>query len=203
MTDRTFLVFTHVSSDASEKLLNTESSQSAKDVILNETSLIRMSYEDEKRSILAAFHVQNTRFCIENEFSAKQLSTFLSIMQATLDETISSRLQIDSALAHFKKLLLAHSVELPPFSLGVFTYDEVQVISEYASNTFFRFFEFFRYALVSHVVLKVTTEETVKSAETENINNNDIFDFSREITKAEISRASLHNDSSHDEDVPQ
>ena len=184
---RKFLLFTRVSAEASEKLLRSASSQEASEILETVTSLIDSLKTEEKialKPINIAFHVQNCRFGIEQEFSGGQLSTFLAIMQETLEAMILGRFHFSSALSYFKNLLLIHSVELPPFSLGIFAYDEVNAITEFSIDTFFRFFEFYRFAFVPHVVLKVATVEVKRSAE--NQASDSIFDFSRPISKEEL-----------------
>mmetsp|Transcript_33745 Transcript_33745/g.73860 ORF Transcript_33745/g.73860 Transcript_33745/m.73860 type:complete len:259 (+) Transcript_33745:61-837(+) len=108
-----------------------------------------------RAEILADFHYHTYAFCISSGFSAEQTSTVLSIMKIVLDNAIRGKLQHDEAFSIFKSWLLKHSVERPPRSVGIFTFEDVQAITAYIHDTFFRTYRLYLYAFTSQCDLIV------------------------------------------------
>ena len=99
-----------------------------------------------RHSVLLEFYVNNVRFARENGFSIEKLSAFFSIMKRNHDEMVEAFLPMEKSWEHFKALLLAHAVQRPPHSVGVFTLKEAQLITDFALNTYYRHFKLFRCA---------------------------------------------------------
>ena len=57
----------------------------------------------------------------------------------------------DEAVALFKKLVLNHSVERPPYSIVVFYIDDLKEIVDYALGSFFRNFSLYKYTYTPHL----------------------------------------------------
>ena len=142
-------------------LLSCEDVEAARNCLSNDTQLLHsishLNLDDERSELILDFHMINLRFCIDGKFDAKQVSTFLGMMNNLLLQTIQKRPDISQALAIFKDQVLMHSVEFPPMSVGIFSVDDTRLLCEFALNTFFRYFTMYRYAFVSHLELKVTT----------------------------------------------
>merc|ERR1712232_1296612 len=49
----------------------------------------------------------------------------------------------------FKSWLLKHSVERPPWSIGIFAFEDVQAITEYVHATFFRHYKLYMYTYMT------------------------------------------------------
>lgn len=99
-----------------------------------------------RHEVLLEFFVNNVRFARENDFSIEKVSTFFSIMKRNHDEMCEAFLPMEKSWEYFKALVLAHAVQRPPHSVGVFTLKEVQLITDYALNTYYRHFKLFRCA---------------------------------------------------------
>lgn len=68
-----------------------------------------------------------SRFCKENAFNARKISTYLSIMIHVFDRDTNSASFTDSMTSsydYFKSLLLKHSVSRPPKCIQVFSPDD-------------------------------------------------------------------------------
>ena len=100
-----------------------------------------------RHEVLLEFFVNNVRFARENDFSIEKVSTFFSIMKRNHDEMCEAFLPMEKSWEYFKALVLAHAVQRPPHSVGVFTLKEVQLITDYALNTYYRHFKLFRCAV--------------------------------------------------------
>merc|ERR1712224_846685 len=119
--------------------------------------------EGYRMEILKEFHFNNYSFCKTQGFAHEKTSTFLSIMKVMFEEVCLRRLTMDEAFNFFKGWLLKHSVQRPPFSVGVFTFEDVKAITEFVHNTFFRHYKLWMYAYVTHrdVELRVRADDLI------------------------------------------
>ena len=75
------------------------------------------------------------RFARDLGFTPNKVSTFISIMIDALDRDRSDGLRtMEGSFLDFKKALLAHSVERPPASAGIFDEADVTKIVDYVTN---------------------------------------------------------------------
>jgi len=143
-----FLYFTDLSESDLERIGAAESKAQTKQ-LLKECLQIDEA-KGFKTEILADMHYHNYTFCLSREFVPAKTSTFLSIMKAVLDEAVSKRLEAEGAFDVCKELLLKHGVERPPWSVGIFSFDDVKAIMEYVHHTFFRHYRLYMYAFMTH-----------------------------------------------------
>lgn len=96
-------------------------------------------------------------FGIKQEFSSAQLSTLLGIVKRLHAKCISTVFdnQGDS-LQFFQQMMVQHSVRRPPFSLCVFSPNEVKKINEYILSTYFKHYKLYKYAFTRKVRLNLT-----------------------------------------------
>merc|ERR1740129_2640719 len=88
-------------------------------------------------------------------------STLLSIMKLVLEEAVSSRHNASEAFDVFQDCLLKHSVERPPKSVGIFTFDDVKAVMDYIHNTFFRHYRLYMYTYMTDCDLKICVDPMV------------------------------------------
>lgn len=120
---------------------------------------LKIDEEDGYRTeILCDFHYHNYAFCVERGFTIDKISTFLSIMKHTLAEAVAQKLLANGAFDVFKRWLLKHSVERPPWSVGIFTHDDVKEITSYVHNTFIRHYQLYMYVYMIHCDIDVQTD---------------------------------------------
>jgi len=156
-----FLTFTDVTE---EKLAQMATTTSKADIKLKLLSCMSVDQSEGYRmEILKEFHFNNYSFCKTQGFAHEKTSTFLSIMKVMFEEVCLRRLTMDEAFNFFKGWLLKHSVQRPPFSVGVFTFEDVKAITEFVHNTFFRQYKLWMYAYVTHrdVELRVKMDDLV------------------------------------------
>lgn len=127
------------------------------------------------------------RFAKSNEFDYQQISTLFSIVRAVHKMAISTPCNnFKETIEEFYRLLLHHSANRPPYSIGVFTTDQVKLITDYVLNTYFKHFKFYKYVYTKRVQLDITiqypgipetpqppTPETKIVEETEPVNDED------------------------------
>mmetsp|Transcript_71373 Transcript_71373/g.187127 ORF Transcript_71373/g.187127 Transcript_71373/m.187127 type:complete len:277 (-) Transcript_71373:67-897(-) len=114
--------------------------------------------EGFRTEILADMHYHNYSFCVSRDFSVEKTSTLLSVFKLVLEEAVRGRLEADAAFDVCKEWLLKHGVERPPWSVGVFSFDDIKAIMEYAHNTFFRHYRLYMYAFMTHCDLSFSVE---------------------------------------------
>ncbi len=59
---------------------------------------------------------------------------------------------VDRAFTLFKDLLLRHSVQRPPASVGLFTLEEFKAVLEWGLDTYFRLYKLYQYAFTDRCV---------------------------------------------------
>eukprot|EP00746_Dinoflagellata_sp_MGD_P128310 gnl/MRDRNA2_/MRDRNA2_62699_c0_seq1.p1 gnl/MRDRNA2_/MRDRNA2_62699_c0~~gnl/MRDRNA2_/MRDRNA2_62699_c0_seq1.p1 ORF type:complete len:256 (-),score=57.92 gnl/MRDRNA2_/MRDRNA2_62699_c0_seq1:49-816(-) len=172
-----FLTFTDVTEEQLTHLATITSKGDIKH-ILHSCMNVDQS-EGYRTEILKEFHFHNYSFCKTQRFNAEKTSTYLSIMKVMFEEVCLRRLTMDEAFNFFKGWLLKHSVQRPPFSVGVFTFEDVKAITEYVHNTFFRHYKLWKYAYVTHrdVELRVRADDLVPPApQTRGLKGSNIVD---------------------------
>lgn len=156
------MAFTDVPRAAVEKL---QASSSREEIVADLAKLMKLSDKDGLKSeVLAEFHFHNFLFCQKNKFDAEKASAFLSIMRVLHTEAVvAKKLEEQLARALLEKLLLRHSRQLPPFSVGIYTEKEVDKIRDYVSRTFFRHYSMFAfmYEQRQDIILKVVEPRVV------------------------------------------
>ncbi|KAJ3177054.1 hypothetical protein HK101_010326 [Irineochytrium annulatum] len=115
-------------------------------------------------------------FAKEQRFSPEKASAFFSIMKETHQHCISNPYaNMEKEFAFFKDLLLKHSIHRPPFSDRVFSFSEMKVITDYATNTYFRHYLMYKYAFTKKIRMDfrvVNAEMTPPAVSTEELDPN-------------------------------
>jgi len=156
-TTKVFLYFTDVSEEDMSRLAAAKSKAEVKQ-ILKDCMQIDQA-EGFKTEILADMHYHNYNFCVSRNFEPNKTSTLLSIIKLVLEEAVKGRLPVDNAFDVFKKWLLKHAVDRPPWSVGIFNFDDVKAIMEYVHNTFFRHYRLYMYAFMTRCDLDFRVDD--------------------------------------------
>lgn len=101
------------------------------------------------------------RWAQEQRFSHEKTSTFLSIMRQVYTKAITDRYSVHESFDHFKWLLQMHWCQRPPFSIGVFSQEDVSNITKYFVDNFYRQYKLYQYLYVNNreVTIKLVTDE--------------------------------------------
>lgn len=149
------LTFTDVSRSDIEQLQAATSRNHAVGVLMQ---CMGLSLDDGFQSeILAEFHYHNFAFCQRNGFSAEKTSTLLSLFKQVHSQAIARGKGVSQAQARglFEDLLEKHSLQLPPFSVGVFSADEAGAVRNYADKSFFHHYKMYAFAYSRRMDLSV------------------------------------------------
>eukprot|EP00928_Gymnodinium_smaydae_P015696 TRINITY_DN15812_c0_g1_i1.p1 TRINITY_DN15812_c0_g1~~TRINITY_DN15812_c0_g1_i1.p1 ORF type:complete len:323 (+),score=98.59 TRINITY_DN15812_c0_g1_i1:90-971(+) len=142
-----FLYFVDVSDEDLQRVAAAETKEDVRQLL---KMFFKIEGNDRRGEILADFHYHNYSFCVSRDFSADKISTFLSIMKILLDESVARKMPVDQAFEFFQSWLLKHSVERPPWSVGIFVLDDIRAITDYVHSTFFRHYRLYMYAFMAH-----------------------------------------------------
>lgn len=94
---------------------------------------------EELKEILIDLYQAAILFSSDIHLSLEKSIVLLSIFNSVLRECITAEFYIQEEIYEkYKKLLLSHSVERPPFSSGIFNITEVKQIDDFFMNTIFR-----------------------------------------------------------------
>ncbi|XP_012939007.1 coiled-coil domain-containing protein 189 [Aplysia californica] len=113
------------------------------------------NYKDSlKIGIIMDLYYYTLQYARQQSFSPEKTSAFFSIIKKVFEVCIETPFgNLDHTFEYFKDLIHCHSVNRPPYSIELFTPDEVRKITEYTINTFFRHFKMYKYAFTPMVRL--------------------------------------------------
>eukprot|EP00033_Pygsuia_biforma_P003199 GCRY01003510.1.p1 GENE.GCRY01003510.1~~GCRY01003510.1.p1 ORF type:complete len:313 (+),score=59.88 GCRY01003510.1:202-1140(+) len=152
------LLWCDLSRSISSKLLQS-SVPVQKKILINTFELD--DYESNLESaILLDFYSQLILFSIKERFSPEKASTFFSIMRKIHAHNIETpAFHLAELFTLFKQLMLAHSVERPPYSVEIFSFSDVKAITAFADNTYFRHHKLYKFAFTHTEELNITSHE--------------------------------------------
>lgn len=127
-----------------------------------------------KDSIEVDLYIYLILFGIRQKFSAAQLSTLLTIVKRVHDKCVSTVFDNQSEVTtYFQELMVQHSVNRPPFSVGVFTPNEVKNVNEYILSTYFKHFKLYKYAFTRKVHLNLSLSYAGEEVQVEVVDGED------------------------------
>uniref|UniRef100_A0A671W691 Cilia and flagella associated protein 119 n=1 Tax=Sparus aurata TaxID=8175 RepID=A0A671W691_SPAAU len=118
-------------------------------------SVFGVDLPEPKRGVLLELYVQAVLFCRERNFKKEQTSALLSIIKLCIfSETPLNN--IEQSFKYCKELLLCHSVRRPPFSINLFSSEEVTGILNYIFNSYVRHYKLYKYIFTPQVKLDLS-----------------------------------------------
>lgn len=114
-------------------------------------------------SVVYDFHLLNFQFSLDHCFSAQQVSAWLEMMSTVFHESLSGRLKASEAFARFRFHMLLHSVQRPPFSIAVFTLENVKAASDFVLKTLCRHLSMYQHVFTPHIEITLNQEQLFKT----------------------------------------
>uniref|UniRef100_A0A672GZH0 Si:ch73-81k8.2 n=1 Tax=Salarias fasciatus TaxID=181472 RepID=A0A672GZH0_SALFA len=116
------------------------------------TSVFAVDLPEPKRGVLLELYVQAVLFCREHHFRKEQTSALLSILKSIHEANVGTPLDnIEACFRHCRELLLCHSVRRPPFSINLFSFEEVNWVLKYIHSSYMRHYKLYRYVFTPQV----------------------------------------------------
>ncbi|XP_049419803.1 coiled-coil domain-containing protein 189 [Epinephelus fuscoguttatus] len=144
-------------------------------------SVFGVDLPEPKRGVLLELYVQTVLFCRERSFKKEQTSALLSIIKSVHEANTETPLNnIEQCFQYCKELLLCHSVRRPPFSISLFSSEEVNCILKYIHNNYVRHYKLYKYIFTPQVKLDLSLtysgipeqdEPTVEDASAPDVEN--------------------------------
>lgn len=111
--------------------------------------------EGLRNSIDLDLYVHTLQFGESQHFADDKLSGLLSIVKAVHTRSVQAKLTAERSFSLFKELLLKHSVQRPPYSIGLFSYAEMKRVMDWMLDTYYRHFKLYQYAFTDRVTMSV------------------------------------------------
>ncbi|GIL64618.1 hypothetical protein Vafri_18511 [Volvox africanus] len=112
--------------------------------------------QNRKTAIHLDVYINALQFGEEQKFSDDKLSGLFSIVKTVHHRSIDEALTMERSFLLFKELLLMHSVQRPPYSLGLFTYAEMRKIMEWMLDSYYRHYKLYQYSYTNRITLSAT-----------------------------------------------
>ncbi|XP_067286493.1 coiled-coil domain-containing protein 189 [Pseudorasbora parva] len=123
-----------------------------------------------KQRVLLELYTNLVVFCREKHFNKEQTSVLISIIKNVHQFSTETPLNnTDQCLTYCSELLLCHSVRRPPFSVDLFSSEQVTQILYYFINTYMRHYFLYKYIFTPEVQLDITFSYTGIPEEVTNI----------------------------------
>ncbi|XP_029954212.1 cilia- and flagella-associated protein 119 [Salarias fasciatus] len=153
------------------------------------TSVFAVDLPEPKRGVLLELYVQAVLFCREHHFRKEQTSALLSILKSIHEANVGTPLDnIEACFRHCRELLLCHSVRRPPFSINLFSFEEVNWVLKYIHSSYMRHYKLYRYVFTPQVQLdlSVTYSAGLTEEKTSITNDSSLSDGSTEAHEASV-----------------
>ncbi|XP_042364197.1 coiled-coil domain-containing protein 189, partial [Plectropomus leopardus] len=120
-------------------------------------SVFGVDLPEPNRGVLLELYVQMVLFCRKCSFKREQTSALLSIIKALHEANTETPLNnIEQCFKYCKELLLCHSIRRPPFSINLFSSEEVNCILKYIHNNYMRHYKLYKYIFTPQVKLDLS-----------------------------------------------
>ncbi|XP_041829494.1 coiled-coil domain-containing protein 189 isoform X2 [Melanotaenia boesemani] len=120
-------------------------------------SVFRIDLPEPQREVLLELYVHTVLFSRKHSLKKEQTSALLSIIKSIHEaniETLSNN--IEHCVKYYKELLLCHSVRRPPFSINLFSFEQVDCILKYIYNNYLIHYKLYKYIFTPQVKLDLS-----------------------------------------------
>eukprot|EP00775_Hariotina_reticulata_P005753 gene5752-5993_t len=95
----------------------------------------------------------------------EQLSCLFGLVKEVHSASVGQRLTVERSFDFFKDTLFNHSIQRPPFSIGVFTPEEMRAILDWMLHTYYQHYKLYQYAFVKRITLSLTSYQPTSLVE--------------------------------------
>ncbi|XP_014787651.1 cilia- and flagella-associated protein 119 [Octopus bimaculoides] len=156
----TIVVWNDLDLENSESLLEAPTLKDVKEILAEIFKLYNYATV-QKEGILLNLYTYAVQFAREEDFTNEQLSAYFSIVKRVHEVCVESPFgNLEETFTYFKDLLVSHSVCRPPFSIELFSSEEIKKISDHVIKTYFRHFKLYKFAFTQQVRLDLVLNYT-------------------------------------------
>mmetsp|Transcript_27697 Transcript_27697/g.54098 ORF Transcript_27697/g.54098 Transcript_27697/m.54098 type:complete len:268 (+) Transcript_27697:87-890(+) len=124
------------------------------------TAVSELPADPELAAITLDMYHYTMQFAQRRGFTADKVSVLYSMVKETHEAAMAKFLPARKAFEHFRELLLLHSVQRPPFSVGLFTMGDAKAITDFLSAGYLRHYMLYKYAFTSKTEMTFSTAYT-------------------------------------------
>mmetsp|Transcript_49367 Transcript_49367/g.139799 ORF Transcript_49367/g.139799 Transcript_49367/m.139799 type:complete len:203 (+) Transcript_49367:316-924(+) len=141
------LAFTAIDELSIQKLNDTHETDAVKSMLSEAIGVAGDDDLDEaQKEVAIDFYFYCFAFCKECGFDTLKTSTFLSIAKQTCNFIrLDASTDMNTAFEKFKALMFAHAVERSPHAVLIFSVEDVEKVTEFMLNSYFRHFKLYKY----------------------------------------------------------
>ncbi|KAI4903659.1 hypothetical protein NFI96_033597 [Prochilodus magdalenae] len=144
-----------------------DKAESVPDIERTLCRLLRIELPEPRLGILLELYTNMVMFCRKQHFSREQTSVLLSIVKNVHQLNTETPLNnMEECFTYCSELLLCHSVRRPPFSISIFSSEEVTQIMKYLINTYIRHYALYKYIFTPQMHLDLSLSYTGMSEDT-------------------------------------
>lgn len=119
--------------------------------------VLKLENMDEfRKEIIFDYNIYNLRFCQEKSFSAEQVSTYMSIINFILTNSLKRKLSQNDSYEILEKLVSRHAHQCPPYAEYFFTDKDKVAILKHVRNLY-------KYYLMYEICLTKFTDYNIIS----------------------------------------
>ena len=104
------------------------------------------------------FNLEILRFCLQSDFSAEQISTFLSILNSVFRESLKKKMTTDHSYETLEKMVDHYLFQSPPFTLKLFSHDDKSRILAFVGQLY-KFFQMYEISMTKFVDFNIITQD--------------------------------------------
>merc|ERR1711907_56417 len=95
----------------------------------------------------------NLRFAVDNRLTTEKTSTLFSVLKLVHFISMERKLTAEQSTQELQKLLIQHAVERPPYSIGIFSSNDIKKIMDHVTDTYYRHYKLYRYCFTKKRIL--------------------------------------------------
>ena len=115
--------------------------------------------DSPRNDVLVDLYMHAIAFSKLQNFTKEQTSTYFSILKQTHEVCVATPFgNVDDCFSFFRELVLTHAVHRPPWSLEIFSPQQVETITTHVINTYFRHFKLYKYTFTPKVKLDISLQ---------------------------------------------
>ena len=115
--------------------------------------------DSPRDDVLMDLYMHAITFAKLNNFTKEQTSTYFSILKQTHEVCVSTPFgNVEDCFSFFRELVLTHAVHRPPWSLEIFSPEQVETITAHVINTYFRHYKLYKYTFTPKVKLDISLQ---------------------------------------------
>ncbi|XP_026876447.1 coiled-coil domain-containing protein 189 isoform X2 [Electrophorus electricus] len=167
------LLWANLSYSDMEEIDQTESITDIERILFH---ALNIDVPEPRLGILLELYTNIVLFCRKRHYNREQTSVLLSIVKSVHQVNIETPLNnMDQCFSYFTELLLCHSVRRPPFSISLFSLEQVTDITKYFINTYMRHYMLYKYIFTPQMYMDLSLTYTgmPESTDTEELASSD------------------------------